>query len=137
MFSVGTPIAILAVLILADRGVIDLQKRVAEYWPEFGQAGKDKITVEQLLSHLAAIPGAFSARKGDAYDSVKMAQAIEVPEPLWEPGTQGCYHTFTMGYLCSELVRRVTDRTLGQFVREQISLPLDLDFRSLLRCQGC
>ena len=68
MFSVGTPIAILAVLILADRGVIDLQKRVTEYWPEFGQAGKVKITVEQLLSHLAAIPGAFSARKGEAYD---------------------------------------------------------------------
>jgi len=63
MFSVGKPIAILAVPILADRGVIDLNKRLAEYWPEFGQAGKDKITVEQLLSHLAAIPGAFSARK--------------------------------------------------------------------------
>lgn len=57
-----------------------------------------------------------------------MAREIEIQQPLWEPGTQGCYHTFTMGYLCSELVRRVTGRTLGQFVREEISLPFDVDF---------
>ena len=128
MFSVGKPVAILAILMLADRGAVDLHKPVTQYWPEFGQAGKDKITVEQLLSHLAAIPGAFSARKGDAYDGLRMARAIELQEPLWEPGTQGCYHTFTMGYLCGELVRRVTGRTLGQFVREQISRPFDIDF---------
>jgi CubicO group peptidase (beta-lactamase class C family) len=128
MFSVGKPIAILAALMLADRGVVDLYKPVTHYWSEFGQAGKDKITVEQLLSHLAGIPGAFNARKGYAYDAIKMAREIEIQQPLWEPGTQGCYHTFTMGYLCSELVRRVTGRTLGQFVRQEISLPFDIDF---------
>jgi CubicO group peptidase (beta-lactamase class C family) len=128
MFSVGKPVAILAVLMLADRGQIDLAEPVARYWSEFGHAGKDKITVQQLLSHLAAIPGAFRAEKGDAYDQLKMAQAIELQEPLWEPGAQGCYHTFTMGYLCGELVRRVSGRSLGQFVREEISGPMDLDF---------
>jgi CubicO group peptidase (beta-lactamase class C family) len=128
MFSAGKPIAILAALMLADRGLVALHKPVTHYWPEFGRAGKDKIPVEQLLSHLAGIPGAFGARKGDAYDAVKMARDIEIQEPLWEPGTQGCYHTFTMGYLCSELVRRVTGRTLGQFVRQEISLPFDVDF---------
>jgi CubicO group peptidase (beta-lactamase class C family) len=128
MFSVGKPIAILAVLMLADRGEIDLRKPVTQYWPEFGQAGKEKITLEQLLSHLAAIPGAFAAQKGDAYKSLNMVRAIEVQKPLWEPGTQGCYHTFTMGYVCGELIRRLTGKTLGQFVREQISLPFDLDF---------
>jgi CubicO group peptidase (beta-lactamase class C family) len=128
MFSVGKPIAILAVLLLADRGRLDLDKPVAHYWPEFGHAGKGKITVHQMISHLAAIPGAFTAKKGEAYDWPKMVRAIEEQEPLWEPGTQGCYHTFTMGYLCAELVRRITGRTLGQFVREEICLPLHVDF---------
>ena len=128
MFSVGKPVAILAVLKLADQGRINLNKPVAQYWPEFGHVGKDKITVHQLVSHLAAIPGALKAKKSDAYDSAKMVRAIEAQEPLWEPGTQGCYHTVTMGYLCGELVRRVTGRTLGQFVREEICLPLDVDF---------
>jgi len=128
MFSVGKPIAIVAVLMLAERGAIDLRRPVAQYWPEFGQAGKNKITIEQLLSHLAAIPGAFKARKGDAYNALKMTRAIEVQEPLWEPGTQGCYHTFTMGYLCGELVRRVAGKTLGQYIREKLSLPFNLDF---------
>jgi len=95
MFSVGKPIAIVAVLMLADRGILHLHKPVTHYWPEFGQAGKDEITVEQLLCHLAAIPGVFNAKKGDAYDTIEMARAIEIQEPLWEPGTQGCYHTFT------------------------------------------
>ena len=127
MFSVGKPVAILAVLMLADRGIIDLYRPVAHYWPEFGYAGKDKITVQQMVSHLAAIPGAFKAKKGDAYDRLRMVRAIEHQEPLWEPGTQGCYHTFTMGYLCSELVRRTAGRSLGQFVREEICLPLNAD----------
>jgi CubicO group peptidase (beta-lactamase class C family) len=113
---------------LAEGGEIELHKPVAQYWPEFGQAGKQSITVEQLLSHLGAIPGAFAARKGDAYDPLTMARAIELQEPLWEPGTQGCYHTFTMGYLCGELVRRVSGKTLGQFVRERLTLPFDVDF---------
>jgi CubicO group peptidase (beta-lactamase class C family) len=128
MFSVGKPIAILAVLMLVDRGMIDLYKPVMHYWPEFGQAGKDKITVEQLLAHLAGIPGAFGATKRQAYDAQKMVRAIEIQEPLWEPGTQGCYHTFTMGYLCGELVRRLTGKTLGRFVREEIGGPFGVDF---------
>jgi CubicO group peptidase (beta-lactamase class C family) len=81
MFSVGKPIGILPVLMLADRGKIDLDKPVAHYWPEFGQAGKDKITVQQMVSHLAAIPGAFQAKEGDAYNWQSMVRAIEAQEP--------------------------------------------------------
>jgi CubicO group peptidase (beta-lactamase class C family) len=58
MFSVGKPLSILPVLILADRGRIDLDQPVCRYWPEFGQAGKEHITVSQVISHQAAIPGA-------------------------------------------------------------------------------
>ncbi|NOT57061.1 MAG: beta-lactamase family protein [Deltaproteobacteria bacterium] len=128
MFSVGKSLAVLPVLMLADRGKIDLSRPVTQYWPEFGQAGKEKITVHQLIAQGAAIPGAFAAKKGDAYHPANMVRAIESQEPLWAPGTQGCYHTFTLGYLCGELVRRVTGRTLGQFVCEEISLPLEADF---------
>ena len=69
-----------------------------------------------------------------------MIRAIEAQEPLWEPGTNGCYHTFTMGYLAGELVRRVTGRTVGQFLREEICIPLQIDYhfglsaRDLRRC---
>ena len=128
MFSVGKPISILPVLMLADRGRIDLNKPVMQYWPEFGQAGKEHITVHHVISHLAAIPGAFTARKGDAYQWGNMIRAIEAQEPLWEPGTSGCYHTFTLGYLAGELVRRITGRTIGQFLREEVGLPLDIDY---------
>ena len=64
MFSVGKPLSILPVLILADRGRIELDRPVSRYWPEFGQAGKEAITVSHVISHLAAIPGALKARKG-------------------------------------------------------------------------
>ncbi len=128
MFSVGKPLSILPVLLLADQGRIDLDQPVSRYWPEFGQAGKEHITVNRVLSHQAAIPGAFKARKGDAYHWGNMVRAIEEQEPLWEPGTNGCYHTVTLGYLTGELVRRVTGRTIGQFWREEIGMPLDIDY---------
>lgn len=128
MFSVGKPLSILPVLMLADQGRIDLDQPVSRYWPEFGQAGKDRITVNHVLSHQAGIPGALKARKGDAYHWGNMVRAIEEQEPLWEPGTNGCYHTVTLGYLTGELVRCVTGRTIGQFWREEIGLPLDIDY---------
>lgn len=128
MFSVGKPISILPVLILAERGQIDLDAPVVRYWPAFGQAGKDRITVRHIIAHQAAIPGAFAAHKGDAYQWDRMIRAIERQEPLWEPGSSGCYHTVTLGYLTGELVRRVTGRSIGQFLQEEICLPLGIDY---------
>ena len=81
MFSVGKPLSILPVLLLADRGRIELDRPVSLYWPEFGQAGKGDITVSQVISHLAAIPGALKAQKGDAYHWGRMVRAIEEQEP--------------------------------------------------------
>jgi CubicO group peptidase (beta-lactamase class C family) len=128
MFSVGKPISILPVLMLAERGRIDLDAPVVNYWPEFGQTGKEQITIRHIISHQAAIPGAFTAEKGDAYHWGKMIRAIEAQEPLWEPGTSGCYHTVTLGYLTGELVRRITGRTIGQFLQEEVCLPLGVDY---------
>ena len=83
MFSVDKPISIFPVLILAERGQFDLDAPVVRYWPTFGQADKDRITVCHIISHQAAIPGAFVAHKGDAYQWKQMIRAIERQEPLW------------------------------------------------------
>jgi len=127
VFSAAKPIGALAVLMLIERGQIELDAPVTRYWPEFGQAGKDHVTVRQLLGHFAGIPGAFAAVPGDAYDWQRMIQALEIQAPLWPPGTQGCYHTFSYGYLCGELVRRVTGKSLGKFVQDEIAGPLKVD----------
>lgn len=124
----GQAYVALAVHMLIDRGRIDPERLVMHYWPEFGQAGKAGITVRQLVPHQVGIPGALRARPGDAYRWERMIQALEVQEPLFPPGT-GCYHTFSFGHLCGELVRRVTGRSLGQFLREEVSLPLGVDFQ--------
>jgi CubicO group peptidase (beta-lactamase class C family) len=128
MFSVGKAIAALAVWLLVQRGRIEIDRPVAHYWPEYAQAGKADTTVAQLLAHMAGIPGAFAAARGDAYDWAAMVRAIERQEPLWPPGSVGCYHTFTYGHLTGELVRRVDGRGIGQFVREEIARPLGVSY---------
>ncbi len=126
-FSLGKPLSIIPVLMLADRGDIGLNDPVAKYWPEFAQAGKGDITIDEVVSHQARIPGAFTAAEGDAYDWFTIVRAIEQQEPMWERHV-GCYQTFTMGHQAGEIVRRVTGKSVGQFVREEISEPLGLDF---------
>jgi len=114
---------------LADRGLLDLDAPVVRYWPEFGQAGKEAIPVKMLLNHqsgLAAIreplpPGAFCEWE-------LMIKALEKEEPWWRPGSMHGYHGFTFGWLVGEVVRRVSDKSLGTFFREEVAEPLGLDF---------
>jgi CubicO group peptidase (beta-lactamase class C family) len=126
-FSLGKPLSTLPVLMLADRGDIGLKDPVAKYWPEFAQAGKAEITIDELVSHQARIPGALAATEGDAYDWFAIVRAIEQQEPMWERYV-GCYQTFTMGHQAGELVRRVTGKSIGQFVQQELAKPLALDF---------
>lgn len=127
MFSVGKPVAALPLLRLVDAGQVDLRDRVANYWPEYAVAGKEETTVDDILSHLAGIPGVTNVPRGSAYDWDVMIRGIEGQAPLWAPGTTGCYHTFTYGHLVGELTRRVTGKPIGQVVREDIADPLDID----------
>jgi CubicO group peptidase (beta-lactamase class C family) len=105
---------------------INIDRRVAEFWPEFAQAGKKEITLAQLLSHQAGLC-ALDARV-DILDYSAVIRALEVQKPLWPPGSAHGYHARTFGFLLDELVRRIARKTLSQYWREAFGKPLNLDF---------
>jgi CubicO group peptidase (beta-lactamase class C family) len=105
---------------------IDLSRRVAEFWPEFGQSQKDKITIEQLLSHQAGL--CALDRRVDVLDYDGVIRALEIQAPLWPPGTARGYHARTFGFLLDELMRRITGKTLSEYWQENFARPLELDF---------
>jgi CubicO group peptidase (beta-lactamase class C family) len=114
--------------ILASRGQLDLDAPVVSYWPEFGQNGKQNVTVEQLMSHKAGVPAIRAPLPAGAlYDWDFMVDALAAEAPFWEPGTRHGYHALTFGFLVGELVRRISGKPLGQFVRDEITGPLHLD----------
>ncbi|WP_394846093.1 beta-lactamase family protein [Pendulispora brunnea] len=118
----------ICVLHLVDRGVIEFDAPVARYWPEFARAGKEGITVRDVLSHRAGLPAVRPRLSPEAlYDWTAMTAALAAEEPWWPPGTQHGYHAMTIGWLAGELVRRVTGRTVGQYLREELASPLGLD----------
>ena len=104
---------------------IDIERTVAEFWPEFGQAGKEKITLEQMLSHQAGL--CALDEPVDVLDYPAVIHALEKQAPLWPPGTAHGYHARTFGFLLDELVRRIAGRTLPEYWRENFAAPLDLD----------
>jgi CubicO group peptidase (beta-lactamase class C family) len=113
---------------LVDQGKLDLDAPVAKYWPEFAQAGKDKLPVRFLLSHRAGLPAIRKTLPPEAlYDWKTMTDAIAAQEPWWVPGTKHGYHAITYGWLVGEVVRRASGRTLGTYFRDEIATPLGLD----------
>jgi len=113
---------------LADKGLLDIDAPVAKYWPEFAQAGKDKIPVRYLLSHKAGLAAVRKPLDDDAlFDWNKMTSALAEQEPWWEPGTKHGYHALTFGYLVGEVIRRITGKTPGTYLRDEIAGPLGLD----------
>ena len=111
-----------------EKGLLDYEEKVAKYWPEFGCNGKEDITVGMLLSHQAGICGSTTNKVEDYYDQKIMADELAKMTPLWEPGTASGYHSMTYGWLTSELMIRITGKTLGQYFREQIADSNDIDF---------
>ena len=105
---------------------IELERRVAEFWPEFAQSGKDKITLAQLLSHQAGL--CALDQRVDVLDYRAAIRALEIQTPLWTPGTAHGYHARTFGFLLDELVRRISGKTLSVYWREIFAQPLELDF---------
>jgi CubicO group peptidase (beta-lactamase class C family) len=113
---------------LAERGELDLNAPVVEYWPEFGAGGKDRIPVRWLLSHQAGLPVVdipLTFEEACAWDPV--IRALEAQKPLWEPGTEHVYHSMTFGYLVGEIVRRISGKTLGTFFADEVARPLELN----------
>ncbi|HET9857579.1 MAG TPA: serine hydrolase domain-containing protein [Chthoniobacterales bacterium] len=104
---------------------IDIDRRVAEFWPEFAQAGKENITLAQLLSHQAGL--AALDRKVDVLDYPAVIDALVKQEPNWPPGSAHGYHARTFGFLIDELVRRIVGTTLTEYWRKTFAEPLGLD----------
>ena len=127
VFSTTKAMVALAGAMLYDRGQLDYDAPVAKYWPEFGQAGKERIPVSYLFSHQAGLAG-IDRPLPDFYDWDAVTEALAEQTPWWEPGTANGYHAITYGHLAGEVVRRISGKSVGAFMREEIAGPLGADF---------
>lgn len=128
-FSTTKGVISTALHILADRALVDYDQPVARYWPEFGQAGKERITVRQLLCHEA---GLYPLRSRIDHverllDWPYMTDMLARSTPVHPPGSANGYHALTFGYLVGEIILRVTGTSLQQMLHDEIAAPLDLD----------
>lgn len=130
VYSTTKTMAAISVLVLADRGLVDLKAPVAKYWPEFAQGGKENVTVSHVMSHAAGLSGFEPVLESVEflYDWDACVERLAAMTPWWEPGSASGYHAITQGYLQGEIVRRVTGKTIGTFFREEIAEPLGADF---------
>ncbi|HWW64146.1 MAG TPA: serine hydrolase domain-containing protein [Sphingomonadaceae bacterium] len=130
MMSVAKGVTGIAFNMLVDRGLIDIDKPVAHYWPEFAQNGKAAIPVRWILDHRAAIPVLTTNTlwPGAMFDREAYVKALAEQAPLWEPGTQAAYHVHNQGYLLGEIMRRVIGKTIGPFLRSDVTGPLHAEY---------
>nr|WP_274636994.1 serine hydrolase domain-containing protein [Microbacterium bovistercoris] len=127
-FSVTKNTIGLTIALLVERRELDLDARVAQYWPEFAAKGKGEVTVRMLLSHQAGLPQATPTLAwADVLDHHAAAHKLAASAPFWQPGSGFGYHAVTIGNLASELVFRVTGRTLHDVFEHDIRAPHDLD----------
>jgi CubicO group peptidase (beta-lactamase class C family) len=129
VYSTTKTMAALCLLVLADRGLVDLDAPAARYWPEFAANGKGDVRVKHFLSHSAGLSGLDELVPVEAlYDWDRITGLLAAQAPWWTPGSQSGYHAITQGYLIGEIVRRVTGVSLGTFFRDEIAGPLGADF---------
>ncbi|MGR4881850.1 serine hydrolase domain-containing protein [Streptomyces sp. LARHCF249] len=129
VFSITKGAAHLVVALLVQDGVLELDRAVSEYWPEFTGHGKERLTLRQLLAHRA---GLINTDEGFDYDEIAddalIAERLAAQKPFWEPGTAYGYHAFVIGALTGEVVRRATGRSLQEVFEERVRAPYGLDF---------
>lgn len=129
VFSCTKGATALSAHLLADRGELDLDVLVADYWPEFATNGKENATVSMMLNHSVGVPAIRERLPDGAYaDWDLMVERLAAEEPWWEPGTRNGYHMMSFGWTVGELVRRVSGRSLGTFFAEEIAGPLGAEF---------
>ena len=130
VWSTTKTVTSLAALMLADRGQLDVDAPVAAYWPEFAAAGKQDVLVRHLMSHTSGVSGLDQpAVVEDLYDWDKSTARFAAQAPWWAPGTASGYHALNFGHLIGEVVRRISGKSLKQFVSEEIAGPLGADFQ--------
>ena len=126
-FSTTKPLTAVCVLMLAERGHLDLDRPIAEVWPEFARGGKTRCTPRHVLTHqggFPVFPHEFDWHRIDNWDAVTRATAAL--RAVWEPGTAVGYHPVTYGFALGELIRRVDGRMPRDFMREELFEPLDM-----------
>lgn len=134
VFSCTKAAVALCAHILIDRGQLDLDAKVTDYWPEFGANGKEATTVRMMLGHQSGVPALREPVKPDGfYDFDYMCERLAAEEPFWEIGPEnGCqgngYHMHSFGWTVGGLVTRVSGLSLGEFFKREIAGPLGLDF---------
>ncbi|NMR28562.1 serine hydrolase domain-containing protein [Crystallibacter degradans] len=129
MFSGTKGVVATLAAMLVERGLLDVRRPVADYWPEFAAGGKEGVPVSQLLNHTVGLPYVDpEPAGGDSFhNNARNAEVLAAQVPLWEPGSKVAYHAITYGYLLTELFRRVTGKSVGQLLSELISTPLGLE----------
>lgn len=129
VYSATKGAAGIALALLIQRGLLDPDAPVADYWPEFAAAGKDTITVRGLASHQAGLVNVDGGFTFDEFTGhTRLAERLAAQRPFWEPGTGHGYHALTIGTLVSELFLRVTGQPVGEFFRREIAEPYGVDF---------
>jgi CubicO group peptidase (beta-lactamase class C family) len=123
-YSCAKAVTALCALRLCADGAADVEGPVSAWWPEFAVAGKERTTTAHLLSHQAGLP-AFSTpvTVAQSADAAALAARLAAQAPEWQPGSAHGYHALTFGWLVGELVRRVSGRTVGQYLAEYIAGP--------------
>jgi CubicO group peptidase (beta-lactamase class C family) len=128
VWSTTKGVTAIAVARLVDQGRLDYEAPVVRYWPEFGAKGKGEVTVSQLLSHQAGLPGfAEPISLTEFYDWETATSRLAAQAPMWPPGTKNSYHAMTYGFLAGELIRRASGRSVGAYLAEEIAAPLGAD----------
>lgn len=131
VFSATKGLAAMTLALAHSRGWLDYDERVATYWPEFAQQGKEQVTVRQLLSHQAGLCVVDEPLRLDTLaDPEALATVLAKQKPAWEPGSRQGYHALSLGWYEGALLRRVDPqhRTLGQFFQDEIARPLGIEF---------
>lgn len=128
VFSATKGVAATCMHMLAERGLLDFDAPIATYWPEFAANGKGGITVAMALSHQAGLPVWQAELPPRAlHDFDLLSELLAAEPPVWEPGTAQGYHPVTIGVIEGELMRRITGRSIGTFLREEVAGPLGAD----------
>ena len=129
VYSTTKTMASICLLMLADRGVLDFEAPVADYWPEFARNGKGSVLVRHVMTHQTGCSGfPRPVTPDELYDHALVAELLAEMQPWWEPGTAPGYHALTQGTMQAELLRRVDGRTLGTFFSDEVAVPLGADF---------
>lgn len=129
VYSVSKGISALVIALLVERGLIDYDTPLAQYWPEFAAHGKGAVTIAEALSHQAGVPGFVEPIDPALWlDPPALSARLADAPPQWQPGTGSGYHPLSWGYIAGELVARVSGKSLGTILREEICAPLGIDF---------